>query len=48
MKDEKGAQMKSLEEEVRLLGSGKGSHVLGGEGEGARVLDDPAGSKEGE
>jgi len=42
MKDEKGAEIKALEGEVRLLGSGRGTHVL----EQKRVLDDPAGNKE--
>lgn len=38
MKDEKGAEIRSLEGEVRLLGSGRGSHLL----EGKRLLDEGA------
>jgi len=43
MKDEKGAEIKALEGEVRLLGSGRGTHVL----EGKRLLDDPEENGEG-
>ncbi|KAK5092458.1 hypothetical protein LTR70_005419 [Exophiala xenobiotica] len=43
MKDEKGAEIRALEGEVRLLGSGRGTHVL----EGKRLLDDPEENREG-
>ena len=41
MKDDKGRQIKELEEEARLLASGQGSHLL----EGKRLLDEPVGDK---
>jgi len=47
MKDEKGAEIRALEGEVKLLGSGRGTHLLQGKEEGERVLDEPVGSRQG-
>lgn len=41
MKDQKRLEIKRLEEEVKLLGSGKGSHVLRADkGDGKRLLEE--------
>lgn len=44
MKDEKGRTIHALQEEVKLLTSGKGTHVLDGAGE-KRLLEESKGKE---